>query len=71
MFDTQTVPGLTIDSPYNPLETLKTNSVTNIPSDLYFLIRAVQLFRGISYAFDMNYSLASKWVNYAKNVVDN
>lgn len=68
MFDTQRVPDYIID-PFNPRNSLKSNSVTKMPSDIYFLLRTVQLFRGISYAFDLDYSLADRWGTYANGVL--
>lgn len=68
MLDTRLVPGYVID-PFNPANALKENAVTKMPSDLYFVVRTVQLLRGIAGAFDLDYSLASAWKPYADRVV--
>ena len=68
MLDTKRVAGYIID-PFNPRNSLKTNSVTKMPSDLYFVVRTVQLLRGIAHAFDLDYSLADKWAPYARRAV--
>lgn len=64
MLDTRNVPGYIID-PFNPLNALKRNAVSKMPADLYFVVRTVQLLRGIAYAFDIDYSLATAWAPYA------
>lgn len=68
MLDTRHVPGYVID-PFNPQNALKTNAVSEMPADLYFIVRTVQLFRGICFAFDLDFSLASAWAPYAKKVI--
>jgi len=68
MLDTRCVPGYIID-PFNPQNALKTNAVSEMPADLYFIVRTVQLFRGICFAFNLDYSLASAWAPYAKRTV--
>jgi len=68
MLDTQHVPDYVID-PFDPRNSLKVNSVTKMPSDLYFIVRTVQLMRGICFAFDLDYSLAAAWAPLAKQVL--
>ena len=69
MLDTRSVPGYVID-PFSPDNALKKNGVTKMPPDLYFLVRAVQLFRGIAFAFDLqHYSVAEKWAPHAKKII--
>jgi len=69
MLDTRIVPGFSLD-PFSNMEALKSNSVTRMPPDLYFLVRTVQMMRGIAYAFDLNFSLADHWVPLAQRVID-
>lgn len=45
------------------------SSCYQMPSDLYFVVRTVQLLRGIAHAFDLDYSLADRWAPYAKRAV--
>ena len=41
------------------------NAVSKMPPDLYFLVRTVQLLRGISSAFELDFSLSHAWAPYA------
>jgi predicted unusual protein kinase regulating ubiquinone biosynthesis (AarF/ABC1/UbiB family) len=68
MLDTRNVPGFVID-PFNPMNALKKNSVKKMPSDLYFVVRTVQLLRGIAFAFGLDYSLAKAWAPYAERTL--
>jgi aarF domain-containing kinase len=68
MLDTRVVPGYIID-PFNPNNALKRNAVSKMPSDLYFVVRTVQLLRGIACAFDIDYSLSSAWAPYADRII--
>lgn len=40
-----------------------------MPSDLYFVVRTIQMVRGIAYAFDLDYSLARSWGPYARRII--
>jgi hypothetical protein len=60
-----------IMNPFNQNNPLKINPILNMPSELYYVIRVVQLFRGISFAFDLDFSIAKAWSPYAKNVIKN
>lgn len=64
MLDTRLVPGYVID-PFNPANGLKKNAVSKLPSDLYFVVRTVQLLRGISSAFNLDFSVSDAWAPYA------
>lgn len=68
MLDTKVVPGYIID-PFDSNNALKTNAVTYMPSDLYFLIRTIQIFRGICAGFEIDYSLAGAWSKHARDVL--
>ena len=68
MLDTRIVPGYIID-PFNPNNALKRNAVSKMPSDLYFVVRTVQLLRGIASAFDIDYSLSSAWEKHANKIL--
>lgn len=69
MLDTKVVPGFLTNPFSNPMETLKNNSVSHIPTDLYFIVRTIQLFRGITYAFDLDYSIAERWGPLAQRAI--
>ena len=68
MLDTRKVPGLVLD-PFSKDSSIGKNTVAAMPSDFYFLVRTVQLMRGIAYAFDLDFSLAEKWGPYARRVI--
>lgn len=69
MLDTRNVDGYVIN-PFKPGNALKKNSVVKFPPDLYFLVRTVQLMRGISYGFGIDYSLADSWSPLAVKVLE-
>ena len=67
MFDTRDCPKFTID-PFNSNSAIKRNAVLSMPSDLYFLLRTIQIMRGMSKAFGLkDFSLAEVWTPYAKD----
>lgn len=68
MLDTKVVPGYDMN-PFSEDNAIRRNAVTHLPSDLYFLVRTVQLMRGIAFAFDLDYSLAKAWGPYANQLL--
>ena len=68
MLDTRIVPGYIMD-PFNPESALKKNAVSKMPSELYFVVRTVQLLRGISSAFNLDFSLSDVWAPYASRTL--
>ena len=68
MLDTKVVPGFDMN-PFSSDNAIKSNAVTNMPTDLYFLVRTVQLMRGIAYAFELDYSLAQAWAPFARRTI--
>lgn len=69
LLDTKVVPGYEIN-PFNPRNALKKNSIVKFPEDLYFLIRSVQLMRGIAYGFNLDFSLAKQWDHLAQEYLN-
>lgn len=66
MFDTASVPGVS-DNPFSEDSALRSASVEKLPKDLVFLLRTMQLLRGISTAtFNTDYSIVSCWGNIAR-----
>jgi aarF domain-containing kinase len=68
MMDTRKIPGFSMD-PFGPDSPLNGNTIREMPQDLYFLVRSVQLMRGISFAFGLDYSLAEKWAPFARRIM--
>jgi predicted unusual protein kinase regulating ubiquinone biosynthesis (AarF/ABC1/UbiB family) len=57
-------------NPFSSKSAIKRNSVLSMPPDLYFIVRAVQLMRGISCAFALeDFSVANIWTPYARQVL--
>jgi len=55
--------------PFGPDSPMSGNTICEMPPDLYFFVRTVQLMRGITFAFGMDYSLAKRWAPYARRVL--
>jgi aarF domain-containing kinase len=68
MLDTRVMHGFDMD-PFSPNNALKYNSVKKLPTELYFLVRTVQLMRGIAYGFHLDYSLSQRWAPYAEKAI--
>ena len=68
MLDTKKIPGYTMD-PFSPDSPLLGNTICEMPSDLYFLVRTVQLMRGCCFAFGLDYSLSRQWAPAARKVL--
>ncbi|RYG65595.1 AarF/ABC1/UbiB kinase family protein [archaeon] len=69
MFDTRTHENFVMN-PFDPQAAIKQNSVLSMPTEIYFIVRAVQLMRGMCSAFKLqDYSLADKWVVHARRVL--
>ena len=68
MLDTKKIPGYTMD-PFSPNSPLMGNTICEMPSDLYFLVRTVQLMRGVSFAFELDYSVCKQWAPYARKIL--
>eukprot|EP01031_Cornospumella_fuschlensis_P034357 gene34357-41588_t len=70
MFDTRTH-GSFVLNPFDPQAAIKQNSVLAMPSEIYFIVRAVQLMRGMCSAFRLqDFSLADKWAPRARRVLE-
>ncbi len=66
MLDTRRVPGAPDPSTDPSAALLRANLVRRLPSELYFVVRTVQLLRGIAHALDVDYSLATQWAPRAR-----
>lgn len=66
MFDTAAVPGVS-DNPFSEDSALRSATVEKMPKDLVFLLRTMQLLRGISRAtFNADFSMVSCWGEIAR-----
>lgn len=69
MFDTRSDAKKYVLDPFHPNAIIKTNRVITMPSDWFFILRTVQLFRGMAYVLgDTQFSLADEWMPYAAQV---
>lgn len=58
-------------TPFEEDSILKSAPITNFPSELFFVLRVVQLIRGIKQGMDINpeFSCAKKWRKYAQKAL--
>lgn len=67
MFDTATVPGVS-DNPFADNSALRGGSVENLPRDLVFLLRTMQILKGICKStFNSDYSIITSWGTMARS----
>ncbi|GJP40542.1 hypothetical protein CLOM_g211 [Closterium sp. NIES-68] len=69
MFDTAASEGVTTSNPFSSESTLKRNGVEKFPEDLFFVVRTMQLLRGLAMGMGLNESLAEQWRSIAKQVI--
>ncbi|KAI0557399.1 Protein kinase-like protein [Gracilaria domingensis] len=66
MFDTATVPGVS-DNPFGEESTMKEGSIDDLPKDLFFLLRTMQILKGLCHAtFNFDFSMISSWGHTAR-----
>ncbi|CAM9179386.1 unnamed protein product, partial [Choristocarpus tenellus] len=68
MFDTRQVPGLEMN-PLSPKSTLQTNAVKGFPSDLFFVLRTVQMLRGLASGMGVPFSVAEEWLPHTEKLL--
>lgn len=69
MFDTAEVDGVS-SNPFSDESALRTATVTDLPKELFFLLRTMQIMRGICAATgNSDYSLAKTWAPLARAAV--
>lgn len=72
MFDTRPTSNFPAD-PFSPACALRRNPVLTLPSELYFIVRTVQLLRGLGHALgiegDDKKSLSTEWMPFAEKVL--
>jgi aarF domain-containing kinase len=74
MFDTKLSIGLLSNeaalNPFHQQSVLKRNAVERMPPDLFFLIRSIQLLRGLAVGLGLrDFSIVERWKGYAKDVL--
>jgi aarF domain-containing kinase len=69
MFDTRSIPGISTD-PFSSDSVLKRNSVVSLPRSVFFLLRTVQMIRGLVSGMGIHdFSLATHWASHAQNTI--
>lgn len=69
LFDTKQDPKY-IMSPFNQDAMIKKNPILSIPPDLFFVVRTVQILRGLTYSLGISdFSLAEKWEPFARKAL--
>lgn len=69
MFDTAAVPGVS-DNPFSTESALRSGSVSNLPKDLMFLLRTMQILKGICKAtHNDDFSMVETWKKTARNEI--
>mmetsp|Transcript_23381 Transcript_23381/g.30538 ORF Transcript_23381/g.30538 Transcript_23381/m.30538 type:complete len:531 (+) Transcript_23381:91-1683(+) len=64
MFDTRNIPGYAAN-PFDENNGLKTNAVKVLPPDLYFMLRSIQILKGMAYGMGVDFHLSKVWDKYA------
>lgn len=66
MFDTVAAPGIS-DNPFSEESALRFGSVSSLPRDLFFLLRTIQIIKGLcKITHNSDFSLAQSWSSIAK-----
>lgn len=69
MFDTTLNSLYTTSNPFAEESLLKNNNVQAFPQDLFFVLRTVQLLRGLSKGMDVPWSVSTHWKPMAEEVL--
>ncbi|CAN6464287.1 unnamed protein product [Victoria cruziana] len=69
MFDTKVPPHVKTMSPFSDDSSLKKISVKSFPEELFFVLRTVNLLRGLSVGLGINYSCAEQWKPIAEEAL--
>lgn len=66
MFDTATVQGVS-DNPFSEDSALRSGTVSDLPKDLFFLLRTLQILKGLCKAtYNSDFSMVQAWSAIAK-----
>ncbi|XP_006852140.2 uncharacterized protein slr0889 isoform X2 [Amborella trichopoda] len=69
LFDTKLPPGVQVMTPFADDSSLKKISVQSFPEELFFVLRTVQLLRGLSVGMGINYSCLEQWKPIAEEAL--
>eukprot|EP00897_Mesotaenium_endlicherianum_P006219 jgi/Mesen1/5625/ME000282S04769 len=69
MFDTTMNSKYTTTNPFAEESSLRNNAVKAFPKDLFFVLRTVQLLRGLSMGMDCELSVAKEWKGLAQEAL--
>eukprot|EP01018_Ginkgo_biloba_P022718 Gb_06997 [translate_table: standard] len=69
MFDTKLPPGVKMATPFGDDSSLARVPVESFPEELFFVLRTIQLLRGLSVGMGMDYSCAEEWKQMAEEAL--
>lgn len=69
LFDTKLPPGCTRSDPFTEDSVLKKLPVNNFPKELFFVLRTIQILRGLSVGMETLYSCVESWKDMAKEAL--
>lgn len=69
LFDTKLPSGCSTSDPFKKDSLLKQIPVNNFPKDLFFVLRTIQILRGLSVGMGIRYSCVEIWNDLAKEAV--
>ncbi|KAH7302577.1 hypothetical protein KP509_23G078000 [Ceratopteris richardii] len=69
LFDTKLPPGRTRAGPFGEDALLQKVQVKNFPKDLFFVLRTIQILRGLSVGMEVPLSCVENWKNIAKEAL--
>ena len=55
--------------PFDKDSPIKKAAITSFPSDLFFVLRVVQLLRGMAAGMDVEFSSAQQWLPWAQETI--
>lgn len=76
VFDTMQSAESQVANPFAPGSPIRANPVHHLPSDLFFVMRTIQILRGLVFALDKkykglgNWSLAEQWAPFAESYLN-
>ncbi|MCO5578818.1 hypothetical protein L7F22_032665 [Adiantum nelumboides] len=69
LFDTKLPPGCTRSDPFTKDSALQKVPVNSFPKELFFVLRTIQILRGLSVGMEISYSCVESWKALAKEAL--